>query len=303
MNPTVFPERPQVAVACGCVIGEAPLWDGRTGTLLWVDIKAGTLWRWRPDGGEEAVSTALGQPVGFVQPTADPDVVLLGLKSGIAKVDLRGGRPVELLLRPEPDLPGNRLNDAAVAPDGSLLFGSMDDGEHAPTGRFYRWSATGLDAFGEPAVVTNGPAIDPDRGLVYVADTQAGRIARHRLDPDGRPVAAEAFVSFGSGEGHPDGLTVDEESHLWVCHWGGARITRYSPEGEAVLVVPMPTGQVTNAAFGGPDLATLYVTTAAIGRDRETDLQAGHVFSLRAGVRGHPTALCRMDLDAGRPTA
>lgn len=297
MNATVFTERPQVAVACGCLLGEAPLWDHRTGTLHWVDIKAEALWRWRPEGGEEAVSLPVGEPVGFVQMTPDPAVMLVGLKSGVARLDLDDGGSMVQVLRPEPDRPGNRLNDASVAPDGSLLFGSMDDGEREPTGRFYRWSADGVSPFGEPAAITNGPAIDAARGLVYCADTLAGRVFRHRLDPDGTPGPREDFLALADGEGAPDGLTVDDESCVWVSHWGGSRVTRYDPEGRALLIVPIPTAQVTNVAFGGPDLATLYVTTAAIGRDREVDLHAGHLFALRTGIRGRPAIPCRMTLD------
>lgn len=296
VSPAVFPDRPRVAVASGCALGEGPIWDPRTGTLLWVDIDAGALWRWRPDAGEEATSFALGEPVGFVQLTPDPSILVLGLRSGIARLDL--GRPdaLRMVLRPEPDRPANRLNDAAVAPDGSLFFGSMDAAARDATGRFYRWSPRGLIAFGEPAPVTNGPAIDPERGLLYCAETKTGRIFRHPLQADGAPGPRELFVTFGEGEGLPDGLTVDAEGHLWACHWGGARLTRFDLAGNAVMVVPMPTAQVTKAAFGGPDLATMYVTTAAAGRDREIDLHAGHVFSLEPGPRGRPASVCRMGL-------
>ena len=38
----------------------------------------------------------------------------------------------------------------------------------------------------------------------------------------------------------------------------------------------------------------MYVTSAAIGRDRETDLQAGHVFAVETGIRGLPPEHCRM---------
>jgi sugar lactone lactonase YvrE len=101
-------------------------------------------------------------------------------------------------------------------------------------------------------------------------------------------------VQFEPGWGHPDGMTIDAEGHLWVCHFGGARVTRFTPDGTAVLVVPIPTGQVTKAAFGGPDLATLYITTAAIGRDREIDLMAGDLLAIEPGIRGLPAAICTM---------
>jgi sugar lactone lactonase YvrE len=83
-------------------------------------------------------------------------------------------------------------------------------------------------------------------------------------------------------------MAVDAEGHLWVCHWGGSRVSRFAPDGTLERIVPIPTAQVTKCAFGGPDLTTLYVTTAAIGRDPTIDVMAGHVFAVQAGVAGLP---------------
>jgi sugar lactone lactonase YvrE len=199
-----------------------------------------------------------------------------------------------MLLDPEPAQPANRLNDACVGPDGSLYFGTMDDAETASTGSFYHWSPAGLASFGGNAVVTNGPAIDPTRGLLYATNTTEGRVYRHALGPEGRPGEGEVFVQFEPGWGHPDGMAVDAESHLWVCHFGGARVTRFAPDGTPVLVLPMPTAQVSKLAFGGPDLTTLYITTAAKGHDRQIDPFAGDVLELQVGIPGLPAGICTM---------
>lgn len=303
MTISVHPQRPRVAVPCGCGLGEAPIWDGRTGTLHWVDIDGQALWSWRPGAHDEASCRPLGYRVSLIQLTPDPDRLIVGVPDGLAGYDLAAETLVPLLVS-EPDQPGNRLNDAGVGVDGSIYFGTMDDAEEQPTGGYYRWHAGGLDRFGMPAAVTNGPTLDPDRGCLYTASTPEGRVYRHRLGPDGDPGPAEPFVSFRPGDGKPDGLTVDEAGHVWICHFGGARITRFTPDGEAVLTVPMPTAQVTKVVFAGPDLSTAYVTTAARGRDRETDLLAGHLFSFEAGIRGLAPLLCRMetgpaDLESG----
>jgi sugar lactone lactonase YvrE len=86
-------------------------------------------------------------------------------------------------------------------------------------------------------------------------------------------------------------MAVDAEGHLWVCHWGGSRVSRFAPDGTLERIVPIPTAQVTKCAFGGPDLTTLYVTTAAIGRDPTIDVMAGHVFTVQAGVAGLPAQI------------
>lgn len=289
-TPSVFPGRHRVAVACAAALGEGPVWDRRTGTLFFVDIKGGCVWRWRPDA--EPVSLPVGEPVGFAVLTPDPEVLILGRKSGLARLDLRSGE-VSAALAPEPDLPGNRLNDAAVGPDGSLYFGSMDDGEAEPTGSFYRWAGGEAVRFGGKAVVTNGPAIDPERRVLYCADTTGRSVFRHALGPDGAPGGRELFVRFEEGWGHPDGMAVDVEGHVWIAHHGDSRVTRFSPDGAPELIVPVPTADVTKPAFGGPDGTTLFVTTAAKGRDPALDPMAGHVFAFDVGVAGFPAEPCR----------
>lgn len=292
MTVPVLTERPKVAVPCGCTLGEGPVWDDRTGTLLWVDIEGQALWSWQPSSGRDARSDPLPERCGFVLLTPDPSCFVLGLKSGMARYRL--GRSPETVLRPEPARPGNRLNDGAAGPDGSVYFGSLNDAGTDPTGAFYHWSASGLAGFGVTAKTTNGPAVDGPRGVLYATDTSHGRIHRHAIGPDGAPGPAELFVAFREGDGHPDGMAVDAEGHLWVCHFRGSRITCFAPDGSPVLIVPMPTPQVTKLCFGGPDLTTAYVTTAARDLDRTTDPLAGHVFSFEAGIAGLPASPCRV---------
>ena len=72
----------------------------------------------------------------------------------------------------EPDLPGNRLNDAARDPAGRVWFGSMDNAESAATGRVYRFADGAVGDSGiAPVTITNGPAIAPDGRTLYAVDT------------------------------------------------------------------------------------------------------------------------------------
>ncbi len=291
-GPEVFRERARVAVACGAALGESTLWDDRDGTLFWVDIGGGALWSWRPGHGD-AVSRLVGGLPTFLALTDSPGTLLMGLGPDVVRVELSGGEPA-VLLTPEPGTASLRTNDGAAAPDGSLVFGTMDDAEANPTGRFFQWRDGALSPFGERTVVTNGPAFDPARALMYRTDTTRGRVYRHAVEPGGGFGPEELFVRFEPGWGHPDGMTVDEDGHVWICHFGDGRVTRFSPDGEPVLIVPMPTAQVTKPAFGGPDLTTLFVASAARNRDRETDLLAGHLFAVETGIRGQPACRARL---------
>jgi sugar lactone lactonase YvrE len=282
-NPAVHEKTPRVAVASGCVVGEGALWDHRNETVLFVDIKNPGIWHYHPATGKH-VRVAVPERVGFVALTLDPDIVVAGFKSGLKRFHLFGGETQDIVA-PEPERPGNRINDGIVGPDGSLYFGTMDDAENEPSGSFWRFQGSSLTRFHEGFTVTNGPAVSPDGLILYTTDTRGRTIYAHDLT-DGRPGEARRFVHFEEGWGHPDGVAVDAEGHVWVCHWGGSRISRFAPDGSIERVVPVPTAQVTKCAFGGPDLTTLYITTAAINRDPAIDPMAGHLFVVETETRG-----------------
>ena len=286
-GPDVRGERaPRVAAACGCALGEGALWDHRDERLYWVDIVAPAIW-WLERNGETSRRNS-PEPTGFVVLTPNENVLLAGLKSGLALIDLRDGR-VQRLVSPEPDRSGNRINDGTAGPDGSVYFGTMDERESKPSGRFWRYARGELTPFGDSAIVTNGPAIAPKGDLIYTVHSAARVVFVHPLAA-GVPGKARLFVRFPEDWGHPDGLIVDADEHVWVCHWGGGRITRFRPDASVERVVPIPTPQVTKCAFGGANLSTLYITTARRGRP-PSDTLAGHVFAVETDIRGVPARI------------
>ena len=194
------------------------------------------------------------------------------------------------MLAVEPDRPGNRLNDSCVDPAGRLWFGSMDDGESAPSGRIYRADARGVVPVIDGIAITNGPAVSPDGRTLYHCDTLAGTVHVCALDEAGAIVGSRVFVQVDVEEhGHPDGPIVDAEGHVWVAFYGGWCVRRYAPDGRQVAEVRLPVGAVTKIAIGGPDGRTAYVTTAAkglSGAQRADQPQAGDLFAFDAGVAG-----------------
>lgn len=66
-------------------------------------------------------------------------------------------------------------------------------------------------------------------------------------------------------------------------------------QGKVVLEIPFPAKQITSAAFGGPDMDILYVTTAATDRDGKQPPLAGHLFKVTGlGVKGLPGVRVRV---------
>jgi xylono-1,5-lactonase len=84
-------------------------------------------------------------------------------------------------------------------------------------------------------------------------------------------------------------MTVDAQGHVWIAHWGGSRISRFTPDGQLDRAIPLPARQVTNITFAGANLDRMFVTSAAFGLpESEYD---GAFFEVDAGVTGVPTPL------------
>jgi xylono-1,5-lactonase len=275
-------------------LGEGPLWSSREAALYWVDIKAPALHRFRPADGDKT-SWVMPERIGWVIERAEKEGLVAGFKNRGFAFLTPGTMAVETIGHPEPDYPDNRFNDAKADSFGRIWAGTMDDNEREASGALYRLDPD-LDwhRMDKGYVVTNGPALSRDNRLLYHTDTFEGTIYVFDLADSGKLSNKRVFVTIPEGDGYPDGMACDAEGYLWVAHWGGWRITRFTPQGEVDRVIEMPVSQVTSVAFGGPNLDRLFITSAAIGLD-EKDLEeqplAGGLFALDPGVKGLPAGL------------
>jgi hypothetical protein len=79
---------------------------------------------------------------------------------------------------------------------------------------------------------------------------------------------------------------VDCLGYLWNCRAGGSCIVRVAPDGVIDAVIEFPVLNPTSCTFGGENLQTLYITSAALGAPEHRF--AGGLFAMDAGVRGLP---------------
>ncbi|WP_420144081.1 SMP-30/gluconolactonase/LRE family protein [Sphingobium sp.] len=281
--------QPQSVLSVGATLGEGPVWVARDAALWFVDIKDHRIHRYDPALGVDKSWAAPGQ-VGWILPTID-GLFAVGLQSGVHRFDPAQGS-FTLIHAPETHMPGNRQNDACVAPDGALWFGSMDDAEEVDSGHFYRFHKGECVESGLPAVsITNGPAISPDGRILYHTDTLGKRIWRTDLNDDGSVGNTRIFARIEDGAGYPDGPTVDAEGCLWTGLFGGWAVRRYDPDGALMREIRFPVANITKIAFGGEDLKTAYATTARKGLDMTALTEqplAGDLFAFDPGVAGLP---------------
>jgi len=169
-----------------------------------------------------------------------------------------------LVANPESDLPENRFNDGRVDRQGRFWAGTMNDRRRDPTGALYRLDPDRrVTRIRGEVIVPNSLAWSPDSRVMYFADTYRYRIWRYDFDAEaGLPSGERVFADTSGGPGRPDGSAVDEAGCLWNAEYAGARLVRYTPAGAVDRVVPMPVSNPTCCAFGGPNLETLFVTSA-----------------------------------------
>jgi len=270
------------------VLGEGPVWSAADGRLWFVDIKGNRIHCY-----EEATRSTRSFETPEFSAFVFPDRrggMLCGLRSGLYRFDPNGPR-FEPVVKVEENLPGNRLNDGCVDAEGRLWFGTMDNAHEQPTGSLYRFAHGSLERMDPGYVITNGPALSPDGRVLYHVDTFNQRVHAFDVDRQGGLSGKRTFLALASTDAHPDGPVVDARGNIWIAMWGGWGVRCYSPQGELLRSVRLPVSQCTKAAFGGPDLRTLYITSASIGlsdEQRAAQPLAGALFRVRVDVPGLP---------------
>jgi len=269
----------EVAVHAEAALGEGPTWDTAEQRLIWVDILGSRVHTFDPASGRRTVMVT-EQHVGAAKPRAGGGLVV-NLRDGVGVYEPQGFRWLHRAV-----VPGRRGNDAAVAPDGSLWFGTMRYDEAPGGGSLSRLAPDGTaQPVLDDVAVSNGTGWSPDGRLMYYVDSPTRRIDVFDVGEDQLPVNRRTLATIE--DGFPDGLTVDADGCVWVALWDGGAVRRYTPSGELDRVVELPVRRPTACAFGGADLADLYITTARTGLEAPHPM-SGSVLVLPGAGKGLP---------------
>lgn len=271
-------------------LAESPVWDDRTGRLVWVDLLGGIVHLTDIAIGAD-VAIPVGQMVGAVALCEDGRLVV-AIEAGFARLDPARGH-VEIVAPVTAGDPGLRMNDGKVDPSGRFWAGSMAMDERAGAGTLFRLDPDrSVTAMLDGLTIPNGLDWSADgRTMVYI-DTTTSRVDRFDYDDAiGTITGRRPAVLVDPGRGYPDGMTLDAEGFLWVALFDGWGVHRYTPEGRLDRRIDVPAAQVTSVAFGGRDYDELYITTGQEGFPAgglPGQPHAGGVFRCRPGVRGRP---------------
>jgi sugar lactone lactonase YvrE len=270
--------------------GEGPMWYAAENLLVWLDIARHLVHLYDPGSGHDR-TIDVGQPVSAVQPRAGGGIVM-ALQQGYSALDPATGHVT--LIAPVPhDDPPSRMNDGKCDCAGRFWAGTMAFDQQQGSATLYRLERDHtVTPVLRDVTIPNGPAWSLDNRTMYFNPGATGGVDAYDFDPaTGALSNQRPFISIPSDVGVPDGLTVDDEDHLWVAVWGGWAVHRYTPDGELERVVRLPTAHVSCPTFGGPELSDLYITTSPEGlsdAERRAQPHAGSLFRYRPGVGGPP---------------
>jgi xylono-1,5-lactonase len=254
----------------GARLGESPLWLPDRKVWLWLDLYGRCVHSYDPATGmDRVIAEGFAEDLACVVRCTDTAALLVSVR-GFHRLMLDDGSS-EPMKCPINLPPGTIFNDGKVDRHGALWVGSSDAAESAPLGRLWRIAKGQVTEVGTGFTVSNGPAFAPDGGTAYFSDTLSRKLLRFTLDTDGNPVSRSDFATIPLHAGYPDGMTTDSTGTLYVAHWAGAQISRWSPEGLALPPIPVPALNVTSLAFGGETLRTAAITTASLFSGQDND--------------------------------
>jgi gluconolactonase len=279
-------------VISGLIFPEGPSFD-RAGNFYVGDLDTGRVHRVTPDGTASVLldtggginSTKLGPdgslwvlngggrtvPVYEMVPPAlggiGPKVAKSKGFPRIHRVDLRTG-DTEVMFEGGPSsFPGT--NDLVFDAVGNGYFTSGDSGEvwFFDNNRLLSRVASGY-------AYSNGLMVSDDGRALYVSETNSGVIWKHTITKPGKLGPRMGFGLMPAvtapwravERDAPDSMTLDADGNVLVCGWQGGQIAVFDPRGNLIDRVRMIDQWTTNAAFGGPDFSTLYVTQSKLGR-------------------------------------
>lgn len=292
----------EAAILAQDQIGEAPVWDPGSQTLIWLDhgrriihqaqVSSQGLWhetqRW---SFEQPITYALPRTAGGFAIAAGNEIVLwdpTGLRSVFARVDI--------------DPAHERIGDMKCDSRGRLWAGSF-----APAldraGALHCIERDGsVKRVLEGIELANGLDFSPDESVFYFADSLGFSVDAFDFDQQhGTLARRRRFVTIDPRDGAPNGITVDDDGCVWVAVTCAGEVRRYSPEGVLLGRFTSAIPGLTSCCFGGQDRRTLFITsrsgrvpelihTRGVPEERleSRGVYAGALFMCRPGPSGSP---------------
>lgn len=277
------------------------------------DRMCGSIIQLDPESGESEVFVTAASTNGLALPLEGGQLIAGSFTRDLVSFALgEGPEPEAVTFVPQRTRPPvfNSPNDLTIRSDGTIYFtdpwfGIPPELQSGIT-PVWRVSPTGdVSIVTESTLVPNGIALSPDESTLYVTtrlvenEPENQRILQFDVQEDGTAINEREFVTLQGGGA--DGMTVDCAGNLYATLFragggddpGPPGVEIYRPSGEFIESITFPNPNddtallpATNAAFGGPDRTTLFVTVEQ--RNPDPALRVFGVYGVDLNVPGLP---------------
>jgi sugar lactone lactonase YvrE len=276
------------------LVGESAIWHEVESALYWVDIEGLTVNRLHAASGKFSSWKMGSNPSALA--IDDNNFLVVATRERLLRLNTTDGAETPIADAPY-DTSKVRFNDGRVDPAGRFWIGTMYEPRDQQAAEMYVLARDNLRCAWRGGMTnSNGLAWSLDGRTMFHADTTTHRIDCYDFDvATGEHSNRRTILTFPTDKtapdygGRPDGATMDSEGMYWVAMFEGGRVLRISPAGEILREIKLPVRCPTSVCFGGPDLRTLYITSASQGRSNEEIAQyphTGKVLSVRLDVAG-----------------
>jgi len=281
--------KPECIWKNSAVLGEGTLWVKFLNSICFVDIKKRKILILNTKTNKKKI-LKVDKEIGFIA-HVKKNIFILGLKSEIRVVNLNNFKTL-YSIDIELNKPNNRINDGKIDPAGRLWFGTMDNFEKKQSGSLYCLdNYMKLHKVDTNYSITNGPAF-LNKNNFYHTDSKKKIIYKIKIDRKFKNIKKRIFLKFNKTDGSPDGMTIDKNNNLWVCHYHGGKISVYDLRGNKIHQVFLPAKNITNCTFGGRNNKELFISTALKGL-KYNELKkyplSGSFLKIRTNVKGKKT--------------
>ena len=268
------------------VLGEGPLWQPQSSSIIWTDIPNNVLHIAELDSDK---TRSLNTPtlVSAVVETKSGSL-LVATKGGIAEIYPDDNFEIldEFLDS------GMRMNDGKVDPRGKFWVGSLSTNFEANRGSLYEFGI-GVERkiIAQDMTLSNGMGWSPDFKYFYYIESIPGILFRYNYDFTTGCISNKCILAeFDSTLGIPDGMCVTKDGQIVIAMWDGHRLELLGSNGKKIEEFKLPISRPTSCCFAGSDYSTLVVTTASQDIDRNLEPLAGMVLTLKGlGLTGLPS--------------
>ncbi|GBL04519.1 SMP-30/gluconolactonase/LRE family protein [Glaciecola sp. KUL10] len=292
-------------INCQCLLAENPIWDHQLNVMSWIDIEAGTFYRYNLND-KQYKQYKLPHRIGSYGLTQKVDIIVAAFDIGIAFCNLKT-KALEWLAQPESHLPYTRFNDGRVDTKGRFWAGTMVEPDKAPCdtealeqGSLY---CVEIDRQCKPILndisISNGLCWSPDSKIMFHADSPHRRVTRYEFDEDTAQLSNACLYIDTTNKGFPDGSVCDRYGRYWHARWADSSVVCIDKDGTELTRIELPVTQVSSVAIGGPKMDLMFVTSASIGLDNEAQakqVKAGNVFIFQLnesiGVKENICKIC-----------